>query len=158
VIRQFVTLKPTSEMRKLFFLLCGLLAILPAAAQKMTASKKSVIQSVEAHQAELIAISDSIWAMAETAFQETGSSKLLADYAEANGFRVERGVAGIPTAFMATYGSGQPVISVLGEFDALPGISQKAQPTKEPLHEGAAGHGCGHTLFGTASLASAIAI
>jgi len=145
-------------MRKLFFLLCGLLAILPAAAQKMTASKKSVIQSVEAHQAELIAISDSIWAMAETAFQETGSSKLLADYAEANGFRVERGVAGIPTAFMATYGSGQPVISVLGEFDALPGISQKAQPTKEPLHEGAAGHGCGHNLFGTASLASAIAI
>ncbi len=145
-------------MKKIFFLLLGLMASLPAASQKMTASKKSVVQSIEAHQAELIAISDSIWAMAETAFQETGSSRVLADYAEANGFAVERGVAGIPTAFVATYGSGRPVISVLGEFDALPGISQKAQPEKEPLHPGAAGHGCGHNLFGTASLASAIAI
>lgn len=136
----------------------GLLVSLPALAQKMTASKKAIVQSVENHQAELIAISDSIWALAETAFQESGSSKILANYAEANGFKVERGVAGIPTAFVATYGSGSPVISILGEFDALPGISQKAQPTKEPLHPGAAGHGCGHNLFGTASLASAIAI
>lgn len=136
----------------------GLLVCVPALAQKMNASKKAIVQSIENHQAELIAISDSIWALAETAFEESGSSKLLADYAEANGFQVERGVAGIPTAFVATYGSGSPVISVLGEFDALPGISQKAQPTKEPLHAGAAGHGCGHNLFGTASLASAIAI
>lgn len=126
--------------------------------QKMTQSKKSVIQSVESHQEELIALSDSIWALAETAFNESASSKLLADYAEANGFTVERGVAGIPTAFLATYGSGSPVISVLGEFDALPGISQKAQPEKEPLNSGAAGHGCGHNLFGAASLASAVAI
>ncbi|HSR59742.1 MAG TPA: amidohydrolase [Robiginitalea sp.] len=145
-------------MKKTTLLLIGLLASFPAVAQKMTAAKKAVVQSVENHQAELIAISDSIWAMAETAFQETGSSDLLADYAEANGFEVERGVAGIPTAFVATYGSGSPVISVLGEYDALPGISQKAQPTKESLNAGAAGHGCGHNLFGTASLASAIAI
>lgn len=129
-----------------------------AMGQKMTQSKKSVMQSVESHQEELIALSDSIWALAETAFNESGSSKLLADYAEANGFTVERGVAGIPTAFLATYGSGSPVISVLGEFDALPGISQKAQPEKEPLNSGAAGHGCGHNLFGAASLASAVAI
>ena len=129
-----------------------------AMGQKMTQSKKSVMQSVESHQEELIALSDSIWALVETAFNESGSSKLLADYAEANGFTVERGVAGIPTAFLATYGSGSPVISVLGEFDALPGISQKAQPEKEPLNSGAAGHGCGHNLFGAASLASAVAI
>ena len=64
----------------------------------------------------------------------------------------------MPTAFVATYGSGRPVISVLGEFDALPGISQKAQPTKETLHEGAGGHGCGHNLFGAGSLGAAIAI
>ena len=95
---------------------------------------------------------------AETAFEEYESSKLLADYAEKNGFNVERGVAGMPTAFVATYGSGSPVISVLGEFDALPGISQKTLPTKEPIVEGAAGHGCGHNLFGTASLGAAIAI
>ncbi|MBT8179633.1 MAG: amidohydrolase, partial [Eudoraea sp.] len=110
------------------------------------------------HQTRLIQISDSIWAQAETAFEEDDSSKILADYAQANGFSVERGVAGMPTAFVATYGSGKPVISVLGEFDALPGISQKAQPTKSPLEEGAAGHGCGHNLFGTASLGAAIAV
>lgn len=126
--------------------------------QKLTSNKKAIIASVEKHRAELIKISDSIWALAETAFEEDDSSRILADYAEKNGFKVERGVAGMPTAFVATYGSGNPVISILGEFDALPGISQKAQPTKEPLHEGAAGHGCGHNLFGAASLGSAIAV
>lgn len=127
-------------------------------AQKMTNSKKAVIASVEKHKAELIKISDAIWAAAETAFQETESSKILADYAEKNGMTVTRGVADIPTAFKATYGSGKPVISILGEFDALPGISQKAQPEKEPYEEGAAGHGCGHNMFGTSSLGAAIAI
>lgn len=141
-----------------FLVVLALLLAFPLQAQRLNKNKKAVIASVEAHKAELIRISDSIWALAETAFNEAVSSKLLADYAEANGFQVTRGVAGIPTAFTATYGSGSPVISVLGEFDALPGISQKAQPTKEPLNEGAAGHGCGHNLFGTASLASAIAI
>ncbi|XLS30500.1 amidohydrolase [Flavobacteriaceae bacterium M23B6Z8] len=126
--------------------------------QKMSKNKKAIVASVESHKAELIALSDQIWAAAETAFNESTSSKLLADYAEKQGFKVERGVAGMPTAFVATYGSGSPVIGVLGEFDALPGISQKAQPTKAPLEEGAAGHGCGHNLFGVASLASAIAV
>ena len=127
-------------------------------AQKLKANKKLVVQSVVDHETELIALSDAIWAHAETAFNEAESSKILADYAEKNGFTVERDVAGMPTAFVATYGSGKPVISILGEFDALPGISQKAQPTKEPLELGAAGHGCGHNLFGTGSLGAAIAI
>ncbi|MFZ9004762.1 MAG: amidohydrolase, partial [Robiginitalea sp.] len=140
----------------LLLLLTGCAVTLQA--QKMSKSKQAILASVNSHQEALTAISDSIWALAETAFQETGSSRILADYAEKNGFEVERGVAGMPTAFVATYGSGRPVISVLGEFDALPGISQKAQPTKEPLNEGAAGHGCGHNMFGTASLASAIAV
>jgi len=144
-------------MKKLLTLCLGLLSC-SVAAQKMTSNKKAIVTSIEKHQAELIKISDSIWALAETAFEEDDSSRILADYAEANGFSVDRGVAGMPTAFVATYGSGSPVISVLGEFDALPGISQKAQPTKEPLHEGAAGHGCGHNLFGTASLGAAIAV
>jgi aminobenzoyl-glutamate utilization protein B len=145
-------------MKKTILLLLFSGLALPLQAQRMSKSKQAIAASVDKHQQALIAISDSIWALAETAFQETGSSKILADYAEQNGFNVERGVAGIPTAFVATYGSGRPVISVLGEFDALPGISQKAQPTKEPLKEGAAGHGCGHNLFGTASLASAISV
>jgi len=126
--------------------------------QKLNSEKKQVIQSVENHKAELIKISDQIWANAELAFQEFKSSKLLSDYAEKNGMRIEKGVAGMPTAFIASYGEGKPIIGVLGEFDALPGISQKAQPTKEALRKGAGGHGCGHNLFGPGSLASAIAI
>ena len=145
-------------MKKITLLSLIMLTAVSATAQKMTNSKKAIIASVEKHEAELIKISDSIWALAETAFEETESSRILADYAEKNGFTVARGVAGIPTAFTATYGSGKPVISVLGEFDALPGISQKAQPEKAALTEGAAGHGCGHNLFGAASLGSAIAV
>ena len=124
----------------------------------LSKNKKALLKSVEKHKTELIKISDEIWSLAETAFEETKSAEILAGYAEKQGFKVERGVAGMPTAFVATYGSGSPVISVLGEFDALPGISQKAQPTKSPLKEGAAGHGCGHNLFGAGSLGAAIAI
>ncbi len=124
----------------------------------ITTNKKAVIQSVDSHTTDLISISDKIWAAEETAFNEVQSSKLLADYAEANGFKVERGVAEMPTAFVATYGSGSPVIGILGEFDALPGLSQNKVPTKSPLHEGQPGHGCGHNLFGTASLGAAISI
>ena len=145
-------------MRKTTLIFMILLTGLTLQAQKMDKNKKALVASIDAHKENLIAISDSIWALAETAFEEGVSSRILADYAEKNGFDVERGVAGMPTAFVATYGSGKPVISVLGEFDALPGISQKAQPEKEPLQAGAAGHGCGHNLFGTASLASAVAI
>jgi len=128
------------------------------AQKKLPKNKVFIEQSVEKHKKDLIRISDEIWAKAETAFEEYDSSKILSDYAEANGFILERGVAGMPTAFVATYGSGKPVISILGEFDALPGISQKAVPTKETLEQGAAGHGCGHNLFGAGSLGAAIAI
>jgi len=126
--------------------------------QKLNKTKKAIIASIEAHESNLIEISDKIWAVAETAFEETQSSKILSDYAESQGFTIERGVAGMPTAFVATYGSGKPVISVLGEFDALPGLSQKTEPTKNPMTEGKAGHGCGHNLFGAGSLGAAIAI
>ena len=128
------------------------------AQRKSNPNKDAVIKSVESRQSDMIAMSDKIWAYAETALKEKQSSKLLADYAEAQGFIVERGVAGMPTAFIATYGSGRPIVGILGEYDALPGISQKSQPVKEPLVTGAAGHGCGHNLFGVASLASAISI
>lgn len=127
-------------------------------AQKLTKNQAAILASIDSHEAKLIELSDAIWANAEIAFQEKQSAKLLSDYAETNGFNVVRGIGGMPTAFTATYGSGTPVISILGEFDALPGISQKAEPTKSPLNEGAGGHGCGHNLFGSASLGSAIAI
>jgi len=142
----------------LTLLICILCLTVSQAQKKLPKNKSLIKQSVEKHQTNLIEISDAIWASAETAFEEHNSSKLLADYAEKNGFTVERGVAGMPTAFVATFGSGRPIISVLGEFDALPGISQKAQPTKEAIEDGSPGHGCGHNLFGTASLGAAIAI
>lgn len=122
------------------------------------AIKNDLIQSISSHEKELITLSDQIWALAETALEEHESAKLLADYAEKQGFEVRRNIAGMPTAFVATFGSGQPIIGILGEFDALPGISQKAQPNKEVLKEGAAGHGCGHNLFGAGSLGAALAI
>ncbi len=147
------------KTKLLVFLLCFTFSFsINAQKKKLSKNKAAIIASTEKHKAELIKISDEIWVNAETAFEEYNSSEILATYAEKNGFTVERGVAGMPTAFVATYGSGKPVISVLGEFDALPGISQKAQPTKEALNEGAGGHGCGHNLFGTASLGAAIAV
>ena len=147
------------SIRRIFFLLLMLNFSFQALAQKKSNPiKEAVIKSVELQKAEMVTMSDKIWAYAETALNEKQSSKLLADYAEAQGFKVERGVAEMPTAFVATFGSGKPIVGILGEFDALPGISQKAQPLKEPLLQGAAGHGCGHNLFGVASLAAAISI
>lgn len=104
--------------------------------QDYNQTKKNIVKSIENHEEEIIKISDKIWELAETAFNEHESSKLLSDYAEANGFTLERGVAGMPTAFVATYGEGKPVISVLGEFDALPGLSQDTTPSKKPLIDG----------------------
>lgn len=147
-------------MKKIILCLLVVLSISFTAKSQKKLSKinAKISNSIAKHEADLIKISDAIWAQAETAMLETNSSKILADYAEKNGFKVERGVAGMPTAFVATYGSGKPVISVLGEFDALPGLSQKAVSTKNPITDGAPGHGCGHNLFGTGSLGAAIAI
>jgi len=104
-------------------------------------------------------ISDAIWSYAELGLQEYKSSALLAKTLEEEGFRVEMGLAGMPTCFVASYGSGEPVIGILGEYDALPMISQKALvPTRDPLVEGAPGHGCGHNTMGTAGIAAAIAV
>ncbi|SHG35159.1 amidohydrolase [Flagellimonas flava] len=145
-------------MKQFFTLLILCLLSANLGAQKMNSTKKAIIASIEDHKENLIKVSDSIWEYAETAFNESNSAEVLASYAEKNGLTVTRGVADIPTAFTATYGSGQPVISVLGEFDALPGLSQKTVPTKDPRIDGAPGHGCGHNLFGAASLGAAIAI
>ena len=99
-----------------------------------------------------------IWDFAEVGFKEEKSSELHQKTLRDNGFTVEAGVAEMPTAFMATYGSGKPVIGILAEFDALPGLSQQAVPEKKPVNGKDAGHGCGHHLFGTASVAAAIEI
>lgn len=131
----------------------------PHAARSADLKKKEeAAASIEKHRAELTNLSDQVWAFAETALRETRSSRLLADYAERQGFKVQRGIAGMPTAFTATYGEGRPIIGILGEYDALPGLSQKVSPVKEAKTPGEAGHGCGHNLFGAASLGAAVAI
>ena len=99
-----------------------------------------------------------IWANPELGFLETNSSGLLEQHLRDNGFTIEKGVAGMPTAFVATYGSGSPVISLLAEFDALPGLSQDTVPYRKPIKDGAPGQGCGHNTFGVASSAAAVSI
>jgi len=112
---------------------------------------------IDQNQKRIIEVADTIWGYAELGLTETKSSKLLQDELRKHGFKVEAGVAGMPTAFIATWGSGKPVIGIMGEFDALPGISNKVVPEKTPLREGAPGHGCGHHIHGTSGVAGAIA-
>ncbi len=104
-------------------------------------------------------ISDEIWSCAELGMQEFKSSALLIKTLEEEGFTVERNVAGMPTCFVATWGKGKPVIGILGEYDALPMISQKGRvPKQDPVIDGGPGHGCGHNMMGTAGIAAAIAV
>jgi aminobenzoyl-glutamate utilization protein B len=120
--------------------------------------KQTVQQSIDSRFAAMTDLSDQIWSFEEIAFQEVKSSAALSAYAEELGFKVTRGVGEIPTAFVAEYGSGSPIIGIMGEFDGLPGLSQNKVPYKSPLNEDAPGHGCGHNLFGVASLSAAGAI
>ena len=100
----------------------------------------------------------SLWNWAEVGFKENKSAQLHVQHLQEAGFKVETGVGGMPTAFVATYGSGKPVIGILAEYDALPGLSQSATPEKSIIEGKAAGHGCGHDLFGTGSVSAGIAI
>jgi len=124
---------------------------------KLTSMKKRVMSWVDTSLPELAKLNDEIWRLAEVAMEEFKSSEALASYLEKMGFAVERGVSGLPTAFVGTYGSGQPVIGFLAEYDALPGLSQETISSKKPLKEGGPGHGCGHNVFGVASSAAAVA-
>jgi len=103
-------------------------------------------------------ISDKIWGFAELGFNEYKSSDLLAKTLKENGFNVDMGVASMPTAFVASYGNGKPTIAVLGEYDALPGLNQAAEPLRKVLNDGEPGHGCGHNLLGTAGIGGVLAI
>lgn len=120
--------------------------------------KQDVIASVDAQADALTDLSDRIWSFAEIAFRESESAEALIEHATAHGFSITRDVGEIPTAFVAEYGSGKPVVGIMGEFDALPGLSQAAVPERSPTETGAPGHGCGHNIFGSASLGAAIAV
>ncbi len=121
-------------------------------------SRDSLITTIDARYAQDREIALDIWGYAELGFLEVKSTALLQEALAAGGFRVKAGVAGIPTAFIAEAGSGKPVIALLAEFDALPGLTQTAAPVREEIPANAGGHACGHHLFGTASVSAAIAI
>lgn len=119
----------------------------------------NLVDYIETHQKTFTGLSDSVWGFAELGYKEEQSSELLSKALEEAGFTLEKGVAGIPTAFVASYTKGKgPVIAILGEFDALDGLSQDCVPYKKPLVNGAPGHGCGHNLLGVAGIASCFAL
>ncbi len=145
-------------MNKLPYLLVCLLFAAGAAMGQKKKTSDDVIQSMDNKKDDYSAIADRIWNFAEVGYQETQSSQLLQETLKNAGFKVDAGVADMPTSFVASYGSGKPVIGILAEFDALPGLSQQALPEPISAEGKAAGHGCGHHLFGTASSAAGIAV
>lgn len=127
------------------------------AAPKDDLLKKQAAADIQSHYNEYKNTALQIWNYAEVGYKEVKSSALLQKTLQDNGFNVQAGVAGIPTAFVATYGSGKPVIGILAEYDALPGLSQTTDPEKKSAGKDA-GHACGHHLFGVASVAAGIEI
>lgn len=132
------------------------LLLLPYCA--LAADDAAVLKSVDVHAAQYGEVSKQIWQYAELGFHETKSSALLQRQLKDAGFAVQAGVADMPTAFTATFGQGKPVIGILGEFDALPGLSQDTVAERKALTNGAPGHACGHNLLGSGSALAAVAV
>jgi len=146
--------------RSLLVLMLGLLIASPPPANGADDSVvKATALAAAAERASLVEqLGKQVWEFAEPAFQEHRSSKLLADTLEAEGFRVRQGVAEMPSAFVAEFGSGKPVVALLAEYDALPGLSNAAVPVQQPDPRQQAGHGCGHNLFGAAIVGAAVSV
>ena len=118
----------------------------------------NVIKFLDSKSDEYTTMSNAIWALAELGYQEKETSKLMQSHLKEENFSINNGVAEIPTAFIASYGSGKPIIAILAEMDALPGLSQDAKPERKIIKEEMPGHACGHNLFGTGSIAAAVAV
>lgn len=144
-------------MKIVSFLTGIVLLCQPAFAQK-NSDKQKLIASIESQQATYTDIAKKIWGFAELGYQEKQSTALLQEQLVKAGFQVTPGVAEIPTAFVASFGSGSPVVGILAEFDALPGMSQAALPEVKAIHDGEPGHACGHNLLGTGAMAAAVAV
>ena len=134
-----------------------ILTLLFSVATKAQKTKEAVLKKLDSQSEKYGSIAMKIWNLAEMGYLEEQSSSLLQETLSNEGFTIKKGVANIPTAFTAEYGSGLPIVAILGEFDALPGLSQQAIPEKKSAN-GDAGHACGHHLFGTASAAAAISV
>lgn len=140
------------------FIALSFLAAPPAFAADPVALKQSAWSYIDSEAKTLAATNHKIWGYAEPSLEEYKSSKELQDLLRKNGFKVEAGVSHMPTAFVATYGEGAPVIGILAEFDALLGITQSDKPVADPVPGAAAGHACGHSAFGAGSTGAALAI
>ena len=147
----------TKRLRHLLRLLPALLLLLPLPASPQS-YPDAVLAHVEANAAGYATTAQQIWDLAEVGYQEAESSALLQARLADAGFQVDADIAGMPTAFIASWGEGSPVIGILAEFDALPGITQDRSPERAPRPEMGAGHACGHHLFGTGSVAAALAV
>jgi aminobenzoyl-glutamate utilization protein B len=135
-----------------------ILLVQPALTQELTPAKKTAVAWIDENKATYEEIAKYIWDNPELSLVEFKSSAKLQEYLSHNGFKIEKGVAGMPTAFVATWGSGKPVIGFLAEFDALPNLSQESGvATQKSIIPGGPGHGCGHNIFGTSSATAAIA-
>jgi aminobenzoyl-glutamate utilization protein B len=159
VIKKLILFLNNKYMKKnLFFILLLAVSFNCIAQKNVDALKNETATSIQSGYDAYKKIALTIWDYAEVGYKEIKSSALLQTVLKENGFTVEAGVAGMPTAFVATYGSGSPVIGILAEYDALPGLSQDSSAIKTPVANKNSGHACGHHLFGTGSVAAGIAI
>jgi aminobenzoyl-glutamate utilization protein B len=142
----------------LIALLLTLASNATAADKSLRPSQQTAIADVEQRSEQLKSVNQSIWKFAEVGLQETKSSGLLMDRLRDAGFEVKSNLAHMPTAFVASHGSGKPIIGILAEYDALPGMSQQVSPRREPVVEGQPGHACGHSGLGTGALGAALAV
>jgi aminobenzoyl-glutamate utilization protein B len=120
--------------------------------------KKALLKWLDENMIRFIQMSDQIWEKPEIGWEEVFASGLLANYLESEGFSIMRNPAGMRTAFIAEWGTGKPILAFIGEYDALPGLSQVNEPVKKAVVEGGSGHGCGHHILGVASVAAAAAV
>lgn len=142
----------------LFFRPVGALLFSISAFSQAPRAHQQIERLVNQQSAEFSKVSKEIWGYAELGYHEEKSSALLQSELKKAGFEVKAGVADEPTGFVASYGSGKPVIAMLGEFDALPGLSQAAVPDRSPVTENAPGHGCGHNLLGSGAALAAVSV
>jgi len=147
-----------------FIAMLGLAVVLltPAAGlravEPLGAAQQTAVEFVDAHREKLCDVNRAIWEFAEIGLQEQRSSALLIDKLKEAGFQITSGVANMPTAFVASFGQGEPVIGILAEYDALPGMSQAVAPQRKPIEAGQPGHACGHSGLGTGALGAALAV
>ena len=147
-----------SFMMRYFCCLIIIMLFVNVAKAELSAEKQEVISSIDSKRSVYSDMAHQIWKWAELAFEEFQSSALLQDALKKEGFEVQSEVAGMPNAFVASFGHDKPIIGLLAEFDALPGMSQDICTEQKPLVEGGPGNGCGHNLLGIGCTAAGIAV